>query len=313
MRGPGAQLTPPGHPRSRTRWVRTIAICAAVLGLCAVLRPHAIQAAGSSLLWKATSPRGGVVYLAGSIHLLSDEYYPLAPAFESAFAESDLLVEEIDMGDMLAPESQMLMLTRGMMPAGKTLDSVVSPETMQAVRAKVTELGLPIGPLQLFKPWALSLTLQGLEWQKAGLDPNLGLDKHFYDRAKAAGKTVQGLETLDFQIAQFDGLPMPLQDRLLASTLKEMASTADSVNTLAKAWKNGDAATIESLVLRDLRTEPEMYRRLLIERNNTWLPKIQALFTRPKPALVVVGAAHLVGADGLVAALAARGISVSQQ
>lgn len=294
-------------------WLRLSAVCIAALAVCALLRPDGLQAAGSSLLWKATAPRGGVVYLAGSIHLLSDEYYPLAPAFETAFAESDLLVEEIDMGDMQAPESQMLMLTRGMMPAGKTLESVVSPDTMAAVRTKVTELGLPLAPLQLFKPWALSLTLQGLEWQKAGLDPNLGLDKHFYDRAKAGGKAVQGLETLDFQIAQFDGLPMPLQDRLLSTTLKEMASTADSVNTLARAWKSGDASTIETMVLRDLRTEPEMYQRLLIDRNSNWLPKIQALFTRPKPAFVVVGAAHLVGSDGLVAALAARGITLTQQ
>lgn len=287
-------------------------LCIVALVVSAALRPPLLQAAGSSLLWKATNSRGGVIYLAGSIHLLNDEYYPLAPAFEHAFAESDLLVEEIDIGDMQAPEAQMLMLTRGMMPAGKTLESVVSPETMDAVRAKVAELGLPIAPLQLFKPWALALTLQGLEWQKAGLDPNLGLDKHFYDRAKAAGRPVQGLETVEFQIGQFDGLPMPLQDRMLASTLKEMASTADSVNTLAKAWKGGDASAIESMVLRDLRTEPEMYRRLLVDRNNAWLPKIQALFTRQKPSLVVVGAAHLVGSDGLVAMLTARGHKVEQ-
>ncbi len=89
-----------------------------------------VRAATPSFIWKATGPSGGTTYLAGSIHLLTSEYYPLTPAFEDAFASADLLVEEVDMAEMLAPESQMLMLRRGMMPAGQTLDSVMSADTM---------------------------------------------------------------------------------------------------------------------------------------------------------------------------------------
>ena len=271
-----------------------------------------LGAASPSFLWKATGPRGGAIFLAGSIHLLSGEYYPLAPAFDDAFGQSDLLVEELDMAEMLAPDAQMLMLQRGMMPAGQSLDKVLSPETMAGVKAKVTELGLPLAPLQLFKPWALALTLQGLEFQKAGFDPELGLDRHFYDRAKQVPIDVQGLETLAFQIGQFDGMPMPLQDRMLADTLKEMSAANESVGDLARAWKAGDAAAIEKVVLSDLKSEPEMYKRLLLDRNRNWLPKIEALFARPKPAFVVVGAAHLVGTDGLLAMLRARGYTVAQ-
>ena len=289
-------------------FTRKITICATLL-LASVC---AIHGATPNFIWKVAGPRGGTVYLAGSIHLLTSEYYPLAPAFDEAFAQSDLLVEELDMGEMQAPEAQMQMLTRGMMPAGQTLESVLSASTLADVRAVVAELGLPLAPLQLFKPWSLALTLQGLEWQKAGLDPELGLDKHFYDRAKQAGKPVQGLETLDFQLGQFDGMPMPLQDRLLASTLKEMASTKDSVGALARAWKAGDVATIEGLALDDLKAEPGMYQRLLIDRNRNWLPKLEALFARPKPSFVIVGAAHLVGSDGLLSALRSKGYTVVQ-
>ena len=183
---------------------------------------------------------------------------------------------------------------------------------MTSVKAKVAELGLPLAPLQMFKPWALALTLQGLEWQKAGFDPELGLDKHFYDRAKKANLAVQGLETLAFQIGQFDGLSMPLQDRMLSETLKEMETTQDAVGELARAWKAGDAPAIEQIVLRDLKSEPQMYQRLLVDRNRTWLPKIELLFARPKPAFVVVGAAHLVGGDGLLQMLRAKGYTVTQ-
>jgi uncharacterized protein YbaP (TraB family) len=99
---------------------------------------------------------------------------------------------------------------------------------------------------------------------------------------------------------------------MLAQTLKEMDTTKASVEELARAWKAGDAPAIERVVLRDLKTEPQMYQRLLVDRNRTWLPKIEALFLRPRPAFVVVGAAHLVGRDGLLSMLRARGYTVRQ-
>jgi len=124
---------------------------------------------------------------------------------------------------------------------------------------------------------------------------------------------VQGLESLDFQIAQFDGLSMPLQDKMLSDTLKEMGTTQEAVGEMARAWNTGDAAAIERIVLRDLKSDPQMYQRLLVDRNRAWLPKLEALFARPKPAFVVVGAAHLVGSDGLIAMLKAKGYTVVQE
>jgi len=63
----------------------------------------------------------------------------------------------------------------------------------------------------------------------------------------------------------------------------------------------------------ELKAEPVMYQRLLVERNRTWLPEIEKLLARPRPAFVVVGAAHLVGADGLIALLSAKGYRVEQR
>jgi len=169
-----------------------------------------------------------------------------------------------------------------------------------------------VEPLKRFKPWMLALTLLSLEWLKAGFDPDLGLDKHFYDRARAEGKAVQGLETLDFQISRFDGMTPNEQDRLLAQTLKELDTQRTAVTTLANAWKAGDSSTVERIVLQDVRQEPQMYQRLLVDRNRNWLPKIEALFARRGRAFVVVGAAHLVGTDGLISMLRARGYTVEQ-
>jgi uncharacterized protein len=271
-----------------------------------------LQAQTHNFLWKATG-KGNVVYLAGSIHLLTPDFYPLHPVFDNAFKDADLLVEEIDFGEMLGPESQMQALMRGMLPAGQTIDKVLSPATLALVNKTAKELGAPLDALQRFKPWMLALTLEGLELASAGFDPNLGLDKHFYDLAKEGGKATQGLETVEYQLSRLDGMTAEQQDHMLAQTLKEIATEKASVTKLTTAWKSGDAKSVEQLVLGNLKTDPVLYQRLLVERNQNWMPKIEALFARKGHALVLVGAAHLVGPDGLVALLKAKGYTVEQQ
>jgi uncharacterized protein YbaP (TraB family) len=285
-----------------------IRLVAALLSLTAAVH---LQAAERSFIWKVSN-RQAAVYLAGSVHLLTQQYYPLPAAFLKAFAASDLLVEELDMGEMLSAQSQMQMLSSGMLPAGQTLDRVVSAGTFQAASKKLADLGMPAGPMRQFKPWLLALTLQALEWQKAGFDADLGVDKYLYEMAKKQNKPVRGLETLAFQISRFDGMSAELQDRMLAETLRELESTKQSFSKIADAWKAGDARTMEQLVLQDLKSEPLIYERMLVERNRMWLPQIEALLAGGKPALIVVGAAHLVGKDGLLQMLTDKGFTIEQ-
>ena len=284
-------------------------ICAALAA--GFVLGHARVAEARDFLWKVTG-RTGAVYLVGSVHLLTQDFYPLSAALDKAFSESDLLVEEADLAELLAPQTQLQMLSRGMFPADQSLEKVVSPATFAQVSKRATQLGMPIEPLKRFKPWLLALTLAALEWQKAGFDAELGLDKHFYDLAKKTGKSVQGLETAEFQISRFDGISADQQEKLLASTLSELDTEMSNVSKVALAWKAGDAPTVERVVLQDVKQDPQMYARLLVDRNRAWLPKLEALFGRPGRAFIVVGAAHLVGPDGLIAMLKAKGYQVEQ-
>jgi hypothetical protein len=152
-----------------------------------------------------------------------------------------------------------------------------------------------------------------MEWMRAGFDPELGLDKHFYDLAQREGKMVQGLETIEFQISRFDGMMPAEQERLLAQTLKSIDTEIAGTRALADAWRGGDAPAVERIVLQDLKEDPQMYKRLLVDRNRTWLPKLEALFSRRGRAFVVVGAAHLVGPDGLLSLFRGRGYTLEQQ
>jgi uncharacterized protein YbaP (TraB family) len=294
-----------------SRSITFAAAAAALLVSCLPGAPLVDAQSPRNFLWKVSNSTGAV-YLVGSIHLLTKDYYPLSPALDAAFKDSNLLVEEADLGEMETPASQFALLTRGLLPAGQSLDKVVSPSTYALVTKRVSELGLPIEPLKRFKPWMLAITLVEMEWQKAGFDASLGLDRHFYDRARAEGKVVQGLETVDYQVSLFDGMTMPEQDRMLVESLKDMEEERANVFALTDAWKAGDAPAVERIVLDDLKDDPVMYQRLLVGRNRTWLATLDALLARNGRAFVVVGAAHLVGPDGLLAMFRAKGYKVEQ-
>jgi uncharacterized protein len=282
------------------------------LAIAALLLVHGETAAQTrNFAWKV-SGRDGAIYLVGSVHLLTKDFYPLHAALESAYKDSDLLVEEVDIADMTGPGAQMAMLQKGMQPSSTPIDKVLTPATMALLQKKAAELNLPIDALKQFKPWMIALTIEAMQWMKAGFDPQLGLDMHFYEQAKKDNKTVQGLETVEYQLARFDEMPLELQDHLLAETLKELDTEQASMSKLIESWRTGDAAAVEKIVLKDLQQEPQLYQRLLVERNKNWMPKLEALFARRTRALVVVGAAHLVGPDGLLAMLKAKGFKVEQ-
>ena len=282
------------------------AVCIAVATLAI-----AQAAEARTFAWKVTG-KTGIVYLVGSVHVLSADFYPVDAALDAAYKDADLLVEELDLAEMADPTSQMAMLSRGMLPSATPLDKVISAETYTLVNKRITDLGLPMEPFKLLKPWTIALMLQAVEWQHAGLDPELGLDKHFFDRAQTDNKSVQGLETTEFQISRFDGMTMAQQERLLAESLKDVDTEMANMTKLVTAWRAGDVPAVEHLVLTEIKDDPMLYQRLLVDRNKAWLPKIEALFARRGHAFVVVGAAHLVGPDGVVAMLRAKGYKVEQ-
>src|ERR1043166_412946 len=195
--------------------------CLSMAAAVAAVAAFTVSAAGHSFLWKV-SGKGGTVYLVGSVHLLPKDFYPLNPPLEAAYKDSDLLVEEVDLAEMMAPEMQLSLLTRGQLSSSESLDKILSPATMEALKARLDSLGALAGPLMRLRPWLLALMVDSLEWQKQGFDPNFGLDQHFYDQAKEDKKDVKGLETVNDQISIFESMSAQQQDHLLAETLKDL-------------------------------------------------------------------------------------------
>jgi len=253
------------------------------------------------------------MYLAGSVHALTNDAYPLNPAYQRAFDASGALVEEIDLAEADPLSGGLGLLAKGMYTDGRTFSSVVSRDTATQVAQRLKNTPLALEMIQPMKPWMVMLMLEALGAQAAGLDPELGLDKHFYNLATMGGKSVIGLETAESQIDRFDKMPESLQEQMLRSTLTELDSQQNSVAAMINAWKTGNAAALEKMSLSSFDGYRGAYTSLIVERNNNWVPQIEACMARPQPCFVVVGAAHLIGPDGLLTLLKKKGYQIEQQ
>lgn len=290
---------------------RRILAALVVLGLAG--STLAAQDAKKQFLWKVENPNGSVAYLLGSLHVLTPDFYPLSAGINKAFAASQTLVEEVDFDEMNDPAQMMNALGKAMLTDGRTLDQLVAPSTYAEVTKRAEKAGLPMVALQRMKPWLVAITLMGPTLQAAGFKADLGIDKHFFDRAKQAGLKRQSLETLAYQIDRFDELSPKLQEEMLVSGMKDLDTQVANVTEMAQQWAAGDVKALEKSLLLSFSDSRELYDRLLVERNRNWVPRVEACLQQNAGCFVVVGAAHLVGPDGLPSLLANKGYKVTQQ
>jgi uncharacterized protein len=268
---------------------------------------------GKSFMWKVEGEGGAAAYLLGSLHVLTPEWYPLNATINKAFSDSTVLVEEVDIDETSDPAQMMAALMKAMLTDGKTLDQVISPQTYAEVQKRAEKVGMPMMAINRMKPWLVAITLTAPVLQAAGFKPELGVDRHFYDRAVASGMKRQALETLQYQLDRFDQMPIKLQEDFLKSTIEDLDKEVSGVKEMAAAWGFGDVAAVEKFTLEGLKEAPELYQRLLVERNHNWVPQVETCLKQKAGCFIVVGAAHLVGPDGLPTLLAKKGYKVSQQ
>ncbi len=292
-----------------------------LLGAC-LLTGSAVAApaakAGSTapvpLLWKVTGPGDSRVYLLGSFHMLRADDYPLAADVDQAFAASNRLMFELSPADMQSPDLIGKMMQAAMRTDGSELRRDLDAPTWTKLQAYAAANNMPLAQLQGMKPWFVGLTITLSQLARMGLDPELGLDRHFMKRAADAGKPTSGLESIDTQIAVFAQMSNKEQQQMVAEAL-DQAEQADALGrTLHDAWRRGDEKMLWNEMAVDMRSQyPQLYKRINTDRNEAWVPKLQQqLQAGQGGTLVVVGALHLLGEDGVVEKLRAKGFKVER-
>jgi len=267
-----------------------------------------------SFIWEIKTKNKKSSYLVGSIHMLDKSVYPLNDVFEKAFKVSDCLVVEANVADEKKMELGLLTMKLGTYKDEKTLKNSISPETYKLASEKLKSLGLDITGLNKFKPWMVAMTIAATEMMQMGFNPDLGIDRHFLNMANS--KEILELEGAKFQINLFNGLSEEEQELFLFHTVTDESNTELEFKAMIKAWLAGDDKELEELVERNIKKYPKlkgMYYKLVDERNVNMTKTIDDFIkTTPKTYFVVVGAAHLVGKNGLINLLKKKGYTLKQ-
>jgi uncharacterized protein YbaP (TraB family) len=236
-----------------------------------------------------------------SVWSMKDARFP--EQLERAYQAAEVIVLEVDLEDMDPLEAVRFITSNGTLPADQSLESVIGATGYQRISRLAASLEIPEIVLAKLEPWAAALVLTQFALTKTGFDANLGIDMQITERAKSDGKPVEGLETVIDQLSVFDARPFEEQTRFLLDSADDAPKLDDDLQKLIAAWRAGDLPALEQEFIKERARSPRLYDALLGVRNRKWLPKIEALLKEERDYLVVVGALHFVGRDGLLALL----------
>ncbi len=268
-----------------------------------------IQVLGDSSVWKISNGQTDL-YIGGTIHVLSQKDYPLPQEFDQAYQQADRLVLETDLAAMAGLEVQQQLLLRVMYLDGRSLKDDLSASTYRLLADYVSSTGLQMAALDQFKAPLVVLTLTMAELQRQGM-AGAGVDSFYLEKATAEGKLLGELESVDLQISIIANMGKGHEDEMILSTVNELKDLPEMMEVMKSAWRSGDADQLEQVALLPMKEDfPALYKSMLVDRNNSWIPKIEAMLETPETEFILVGALHLVAEEGVIAQLIKRGYQV---
>jgi len=132
-----------------------------------------------------------------------------------------------------------------------------------------------------------------------------------YRKARRDGKAVAELESVEEQLDHLAAMGKGRESAFVRYSLDDLERTDELMDELIAAWRRGDTQALGELFVTDMkRAFPDLYANLLVKRTRQWLPRVEEMFHEPGTELVLVGAAHLVGEEGLLALLERRGYRI---
>jgi uncharacterized protein YbaP (TraB family) len=289
--------------RKPIHWIRSgclvyVAILASIAG-------------ADSSVWQIQSA-DQTIYIGGTVHLLRATDYPLPEEYAQAYAASSKIIFETDVNSMNDLAVQAKLMQRLSYDDDESLKTVLSDEAYSALEAYLSTISVPLAMLEKFKPGMVVSLLQVMEFQRIGFTPQ-GVDAYFNTLAIDDGKPLGQLETIDAQIGFLASMGEGNESEFILLSLKDLEDTVDVMDDMIEAWRTGDNDMLSELFVADmLEQAPEVYDSLLKQRNLNWLPQLEDMLESPEIEFVLVGAAHLVGPDGLLAILQAKGFQVSR-
>ncbi|MCD4792119.1 MAG: TraB/GumN family protein [Bacteroidales bacterium] len=269
-------------------------------------------------LWELENSQNKV-YLLGSLHLLPEDVYPLDERISNSFKASDILVVEADITKN-PEEVQKLIAQEAFFKDGNNLKKVLSEEMYSSLSSEFKGLGVDIEKLNNFKPWFVTMNLGALRSSKIDVKPGAGIDVHFLNSANERDMKILELESVALQLELHSSQSINSQIDNLQYLLEESNQNEQYLKML-EAWKIGNENELNNLSRIEMKEAgkkftgvKEQYEKMFIERDEAMLDKITSYLNDDtgKTYFIIVGIFHLVGEDGLIKMLEAKGYKTKQ-
>jgi hypothetical protein len=272
-----------------------------------------LRGESNPLFWQATKD-GKSIYLLGTIHIGSDDLYPLPDVVYDALDEAEALFVEVDIRDLDTSAVMTLMDDMSSMPDASLFD-LLDSETWFSLDQILDKYQIQLVKMDHKQPWYFVYLLSGLPASRGDYDPELGVDIYVMDLADRKDVPVCSLETMEYQLSMFADWSLPNQVSLLKETLEDGDASMDALTGIHDAWKEGDAVALmdqEENSAGNGELTKAFFERIIDQRNHGMLQTLLKKMERIDTAFVAVGAMHMIGEQGLVTLLRENGYTVSQ-
>ena len=249
------------------------------------------------------------VYLAGSVHVLKPSLYPLPIQYEQAFDAAETLVLEVNVQALPAAELQRLTLAHIYLPGEQTLQSVLPLSLQQRTARSLSDYGIDMNSLSRIKPSYLMNQLVIARLLALGYLQEYGVEAHFLNQLES--RAVLELETVEDQFELLFDQPMAVQIQLLTDALDQEADIEPMMTAMIEAWLSGnDAAFLDIFEAQtgESALGQAFNEQLLDQRNIGMVEKIQQYLRGDGTYFVLIGSAHFIGDNGIIALLKRAGL-----
>lgn len=282
-------------------------ICASALML---LLASTVQAETS--VWRL-SDGSNQLFIAGTVHLLPAEQFPLPDEFDQAYQQADTLVFEADVRQLDTPQGMQLLLQHARYNDGRQLDQVLSATTYAKLQDFAKSQGLDLRQFNSYKPDFVLLTLMQSALQNTGM-AGQGVDMFFLQQALADRKGLLFLETVEQQLTMLLNASANNEDTYVQQNLAQLSEMDVQLKQIIAAWRSGntDALASVAMAFTDTPEGKQFYQTLLVQRNQNWMPQLKQMLATKEVELVLVGALHLAGDSNVLELLQQQGYQVTK-
>lgn len=271
-------------------------------------------------LWKIENGDNDL-YLLGSVHIMPKEVYPLHAQINEVFDESEVLVVEVDATSLDQKAINSFIKQKAIFRDSTTLQDVIGEELYIEIEPILITLGFPKESIKRYRPWFIGLNLGVAGIKKLNLDLGDGIDIHFLNKAHERNMEIIELETATSQFEMLSSSSDSVQIGQIEYAKDNYEKAGTVFLNMLEAWKAGDTDSLAALSRERIKKEAkeipsfnEYYDKLFVNRDTEFIKQIKELMQKEdkKDYLVIVGAFHLVGEDGVIARMREEGYTIEQ-